>query len=662
MPDRVDSFTVFFGRNNAGKTNALEAIARLLTGSEDHARRRPEVSRSFGRQGRVWFDVPDDGASLDRSWRAMLYDAILARGLDGPALPVGGPNLESSSDVPDPADVSAHRRDVALNMLSDSAGEGSSDIEERRVSAYTDILCRSLMGIEAHQLTLGLPDTQVTPHFLDLVNTVIGVGGSSKDSLAAFELSRWRDQAADDLENSSDSHGPWPAPLDLWRGQAPLPLRVMWLDWEIESLASEVVSFLSDRCETQPADSDPWLTLEDGVYRLNDRIVEAAARIETLSNTMLPDFVAGKIRLSLTSANSWHRLSRVLIEFEEHGAIQCADVAVLAGSGYARWISAALRLAMLVWDQPLDATGNYQGESLDGVVLFVDEPEAHLHPDAVASVVRWCRKMVDRKASVFVATHHDQFLRRMGHGAALVHVTKPAEPSYSRLRRLEPRWVPDLLDLGADIGLAPATMLGLHNGILFVEGPLDVAVLEELAGDRLAGAGIVLVPIQGTRNIEGIVSAETLLRLGVPLAILTDDTDPDTMRERSNKRRSSEEKKILKVLALAEEAGIAPPKVFGVPQRDLLHALPEIGIKAFGARDFPGWAALDGLARVHEGAGGSESVNWKKFARDQYGLPIDDEDGVRSLVRWLDVNGYTVPEVNRLVDEVVDWATARSSG
>jgi len=49
----------------------------------------------------------------------------------------------------------------------------------------------------------------------------------------------------------------------------------------------------------------------------------------------------------------------------------------------------------------------------------------------------------------------------------------------------------------------PATTLSLHRAILFVEGPLDEAVLDEYAGAALDVAGVTIIPIHGTKNLEG---------------------------------------------------------------------------------------------------------------------------------------------------------------
>jgi hypothetical protein len=184
----------------------------------------------------------------------------------------------------------------------------------------------------------------------------------------------------------------------------------------------------------------------------------------------------------------------------------------------------------------------------------------------------------------------------------------------------------------------------------------------------LADAGVLLVPMQGTRNLEGIPSAALQAQFGFRFGILTDATDVATLDERPNKRRSSEEKKIVKVVDMFSVLGLDPPKVFGVTERDLLYALPEDGVRAYlgeygtdRAADFPGWDRLDAEARAAYDVRPDVSVHWKQHAQEQYGLPLASEDGVRRLVRWIDVNGYPMPSIAAVTDQIVRWALAASA-
>jgi predicted ATP-dependent endonuclease of OLD family len=289
-----------------------------------------------------------------------------------------------------------------------------------------------------------------------------------------------------------------------------------------------------------------------------------------------------------------------------------------------------------------------------GYVLLVDEPEAHLHPAAVASTVRWCQRMVDHGFTVVVATHHEEFLRAPGDDVALVHVTK--DHSYTNTRTLHSRRTAVLRELAADVGMHPATALSLHRAILFVEGTLDEAVLDEYGGLELDPAGVKIFPIHGTKNLEGLVTAEVVTELDIKVGILTDATDPATMLQRSGNKRSSEERKVIRVVEIAKQKGLPIPTVFGVPEDDLLFALPADAIRTYLKGPFPGWKELCTECREALGKGPSDSVDWKSYARERYGLPITDPGGVRHIVRALDLDNVPLPSIRSVIDDVVNWA------
>lgn len=97
--------------------------------------------------------------------------------------------------------------------------------------------------------------------------------------------------------------------------------------------------------------------------------------------------------------------------------------------------------------------------------------------------------------------------------------------------------------------------------------------------------------------------------------------------------------------------------VFGVREADLLHALPVDAIREYLKGPFPDWDDLVPECREILGKGPSDSVNWKLYAREHYGLPIDTAEGVRSVVRALDLQNVQLPSIQTVIDEIVTWAT-----
>jgi hypothetical protein len=468
----------------------------------------------------------------------------------------------------------------------------------------------------------------------------------------------WRD--LDEPETLEDA---------LWEGtrgpRLPGPaLHVLFLDWVFEDIHDRFVQAIESRASTERRHSrgdSPWLEacgpgLGEFTFKVPERVQTAADLLGNLASELLPDFVEGRITASLTTPVLWHRLPKVLLEFEERGAQQCADLIDLAGSGAARWMAAAVQIAihLLTDDRSLTSVSDFERGGLSGHVFLLDEPEAHLHPSAVASVVRWCRRMVRLGATIVVASHHDEFLRTTGPDVALVHLTRP-DVLDTKARTVGSQAQSLLQELAVDVGMHPATALSLHRAILFVEGPLDVAVLDEYGGARLDAAGILVVPVHGTKNLEGVVSGEVVTRLGLRVGILTDATVIATIHDRSNKRRSSEEKKVLRVLDIARENGCPEPTLFGVAEDDLLFAIPPSGIESVLGCPFPEWKDLVRQAREAIGASPSESVNWKQFALDRYGLDIVEPDGVRALVREVDLSGVPLPTIEQIITDLERW-------
>jgi hypothetical protein len=144
---------------------------------------------------------------------------------------------------------------------------------------------------------------------------------------------------------------------------------------------------------------------------------------------------------------------------------------------------------------------------------------------------------------------------------------------------------------------------------------------------------VKIIPIHGTKNLEGLITAEFATELGIKMGILTDATDSVTMAQRTGKKRSSEERQVIKVIQVATERGLPVPMSFGVPEDDMLFALPAETIRDHLKGHFPGWKELVAECRSALGKGPSDSVDWKPYALQHYGLPITTPGGVRDVVR-----------------------------
>jgi energy-coupling factor transporter ATP-binding protein EcfA2 len=443
--------------------------------------------------------------------------------------------------------------------------------------------------------------------------------------------------------------------------------RPLFLNWDIERFSERVVDELVEshvvgRHPFYAEYADPWIP--------DPSVSERLESFAALATRFLPDFLDGSIGAHVHVPNRWGEQVRLAITYRDRAADpgterridDMNDIGAL-GSGTSRWVVVAVQIALQVIAQgdiqpgrPVvpDAPQNYSG-----YVLFLDEPEAHLHSSAVASIVRWCRARIDDGFNIVLATHHEQFLRMAGDDVALVHITRAAgDPSPTQARTLLSSAAPLLQGLAEETGMHPATVLSLHRAVLFVEGTLDVAVLQEFAGFSLEAAGVLVIPIGGTNNLYGLIDGEFAPRLGMKVGVLTDNTVVATMDDRAKRDQSHEERKLVRLLERFEETGATPPKLFGVPEDDLLCVLPADAIREHLNRAFPGWQELVDEWRAAKTAMPQAPRNWKAYAEITYGLPITKPEGVRSLVQALDLAGVELPSLRTAVDAIIDWARA----
>lgn len=599
---KLGPMTVLFGKNNAGKTNVLEAIYAVLAPKDI-----PDFLPERGLRGHGDPDVATDGAVyVDLQLGLPFDDAIL---------------------------------DAAVHLAADD-----DDILQSCALPPRQVCCPSTYrGSELWFIDIA--------KFLELTDSGWRVLSYHPDS---FELD----------EKFRSSEAPRPRPLFLgWELEnfddavtdavanlpersvtvVNLPERSPW--WAESNWRNELAGDRS--CIRHDAESDTWYVDPELRGRLG--------QLEALASSLVPDFITGSFLIEFLQPATWKSRPSVSVRFAEPSAAEARPLYDF-GRGAYRWLVIAVQVALRIMEGGDSHTTDIAAagaEAFSGHVLFIDEPEAHLHPSAVASVVRWAQNLVDRGFNIVAATHHEEFLRAPENNVTFVHVFRDADGD-TRTHTL-PTGAPGVLqDLAGDVGLHPATTLSLRRAVLFVEGPLDVAVLDEYAGHELQAAGVTLIPLHGTRNLPGILDSEFALKLGIKTGVLTDNTDTDTVRERT--KHQTEEKKVLRLIDNCKSQGLPAPTPFGVREEDLLFALPADAIRGYLKGPFPGWKELKKECYLAEGVDTSISVNWKQYALERYGLPITTPAGVRSVVHALDRTGVDLPSIRKVVDEIVDWA------
>jgi energy-coupling factor transporter ATP-binding protein EcfA2 len=623
-------FTVLFGKNNAGKTNLLEAIYGVLAPQDMPTFVASNFSRPVpGLRGGEGYLPPVGAVYVELEQGLAFDDAVLAMVPEAVAVQDG---VLRFREVP-PGHVWFANNSASPNR----PGLWFVDARDYFGRTHANI-------VRTHANMIKKRDNEQRE--LDDEFELLGLAN----------IINKRDNEQRELDDQFDSlriNGPRPRPL--------------FLGWEFEDVDSWVTSAIAEltavpsKFDGEPrsvallGDDEP-----DGLWCVNPEVLERLEQLALLATDLLPDFIDGSIQPEFRVPTGWENSPRVWLYYEERSGGKRRFLEDF-GRGASRWMAVAVQVALRVMEEDpqitaLDVTGP---KAFSGQVLFVDEPEAHLHPSAVASVVRWCQRMVSCGFSVVAASHHEAFLRASSDEVTFVKVSRDVESSCTTARTLLSAATPLLQELATEVGMHPAIALSLQRAILFVEGPLDAAVLDEYAGPQFDAAGVLIIPIHGTKNLEGLIDGEFTTRLDIKTGVLTDNTITATIWDRSNTKRSREEIRVTRLIRRFEDQGRPPPELFGVPEDDLLFALPPEGIRQHfptSGSQFPGWVELREECRQALGKGTSDSVDWKAYAEEHYDLPLTTEDGVRSVVHRLDLAGVQLPSIRAVVDDVIAWA------
>lgn len=443
--------------------------------------------------------------------------------------------------------------------------------------------------------------------------------------------------------------------------------------------------------------------LEPEVFVLSPLIRNAVERIASHANSIAPKFLLqdSQIVIEIVSPTEWMpnapRLRAMMREGNRTFPLS------LVGSGIARWASYSIRLAcqelvngtidrdsimgvVISRDQIIDGETYYQAllkmvsddeatsdedilqfisfseatpyeeiaalkilpAKLD-VVLLVEEPEAHLHPRAVASIKDWLLNISPHVASVVVATHHPSLFDLRGPSVQKHVVLRNQRTSVCE------RWNPASEELVAQlahqIGLTPGDLFMMSRFVLFVEGPHDVVILEEFFGDFLKGCMIRLVPLRGAYNISLLATSEIVWQMGIPIGVLTDGTNTErVMRGESSNHVENLVERMLRECR-AEKRDVA---TFGLELDDILFYLDDEVTATFAIEAFPGWSRVVAIWQQIDQPKESTASGkkFKKWITKTFGLTLDP-DSVREIAKKCKEEGKIPNELSAVISELV---------
>jgi predicted ATP-dependent endonuclease of OLD family len=165
---------------------------------------------------------------------------------------------------------------------------------------------------------------------------------------------------------------------------------------------------------------------------------------------------------------------------------------------------------------------------LDSVLLLVEEPELHLHPEAEQEIYDLLREVADSGTQVVVTTHSDVFVNR----SSADEIVRVERDGTTTLRHVEEGEIDQEL---ADLGYDKSGLLQ-SEAVVFVEGQSDKRILRQF-GKTLdydfEREGIEIVDLDGEGNMEadGRSLVKLLNAFGVPFLFLKDSHGNNTDEE-----------------------------------------------------------------------------------------------------------------------------------
>jgi len=158
-------------------------------------------------------------------------------------------------------------------------------------------------------------------------------------------------------------------------------------------------------------------------------------------------------------------------------------------------------------------------------VLFLEEPELHLHPDAERKVFDIIQEIAASTSTQFViATHSDVFVNQ----SETSSITRVAKDGDTKLKSIDPEDVHVELQ---DLGYSKSGLLQ-SEAVVFVEGISDKLILSEWASTldlNLNEVGISIVELEGEGNIgtHGRSLVKLLQSFDIPYLFIIDSDNDD---------------------------------------------------------------------------------------------------------------------------------------
>ena len=160
-----------------------------------------------------------------------------------------------------------------------------------------------------------------------------------------------------------------------------------------------------------------------------------------------------------------------------------------------------------------------------GVLLALDEPEAHLHARAIRNIEALLRSISDEQ-QILLATHHQLLVNRNDVSSNIIVAKNRAHPAK------------DIADIRQALGVELADNLSSAEVVVLVEGLSDIRIFARLlsdvnveVGDAIRTRRVVLKATRGTGKLASIINVERSNLSKVVAVVDKDDAGTDAVKK-----------------------------------------------------------------------------------------------------------------------------------
>jgi energy-coupling factor transporter ATP-binding protein EcfA2 len=161
-------------------------------------------------------------------------------------------------------------------------------------------------------------------------------------------------------------------------------------------------------------------------------------------------------------------------------------------------------------------------------LLLIDEPERHLSASVAREAAAWLHQRSQHPdAEIAIATHSPAFLACRSDDVRHVHVQRVSDGLV--YTSFSPDDDDALERIAREMGLDHGDLFGLVNAIVWVEGPMDRAVLRALCGDEMRRRGVHVATYGGLGNMRYVLDNPLARLPDLRFVVLVDDLDANQL-------------------------------------------------------------------------------------------------------------------------------------